>query len=100
VVGVPLLLLLVCGGGVVRAAEAEGEDVVLGEGTVEADLGSSREASRTDSEVSLPSFSSFEVSRFGQKFVFVFRHIFVLAFILMPGTKRQTQYQAVPTLCT
>ncbi len=50
-VGVPLLLLLVCGGGVVRAAEAE--DVVLGEGTVEADLGSSREASRTDSEVSL-----------------------------------------------
>jgi hypothetical protein len=53
VVGVPLLLLLVCGGGVVRAAEAEGEDVVLGEGTVEADLGSSREASRTDSEVSL-----------------------------------------------
>ncbi len=52
-VGVPLLLLLVWGGGVVRAAEAEGEDVVLGEGTVEADLGSSREASRTDSEVSL-----------------------------------------------
>ncbi len=51
-VGVPLLLLLVWGGGVVRAAEAEGEDVVLGEGTVEADLGSSREASRTDSEVS------------------------------------------------
>ncbi len=39
----------------VRAAEAEGEDVVLGEGTVEADLGSSREASRTDSEVSLAS---------------------------------------------
>ncbi len=54
-VGVPLLLLLVWGGGVVRAAEAEGEDVVLGEGTVEADLGSSREASRTDSEVSLAS---------------------------------------------
>ncbi len=54
-VGVPLLLLLVWGGGVARAAEAEGEDVVLGEGTVETDLGSSREASRTDSEVSLAS---------------------------------------------
>ena len=44
-VGVSLAVLL--GGGVVRAEE----EVVLGEGTVEADLGSSREASRTDSEV-------------------------------------------------
>jgi hypothetical protein len=45
---VSIVLLLLCGGSVVRG---EDEDVVLGDGTVEQNLGSSREGSRTDSEV-------------------------------------------------
>jgi hypothetical protein len=47
---VSIALVLLCGGAVVRGEE---DDVVLGDGTVEQDLGSSREGSRTDSEVSL-----------------------------------------------
>ena len=46
VMGVTVLLM----GGMVRAEEED--EVVVGEGTVDQDLGSSREGSRTDSEVS------------------------------------------------